>query len=116
MVLTRNKYGHYVVTGTINQYPVVFLLDTGATHTSIPAHIAEKIGLKRGQTIRVQTANGPATNYATRLDSVSIGDITVHDLPASINPNVSDNEVLLGMSAMKNLEFTQKGNTLTLRQ
>jgi len=116
VVLTRNKFGHYVASGMINQYPVVFLLDTGATHTSIPASLAHKIGLKQGSPIRVQTANGIATNYTTRLDSVSLGDITLYDLNASINPNVDDEEVLLGMSFLKNLEFTQKGHTLTLSQ
>jgi aspartyl protease family protein len=35
---------------------------------------------------------------------------------ASINPNMQGNEVLLGMSFLKHLEFTQRGDSLTLRQ
>ena len=34
---------------------------------------------------------------------------------APINPNDSSNAVLLGMSFLKRLELTQRGNTLTLR-
>ena len=116
VVLTRNKFGHYVASGMINRHPVVFLLDTGATDTSVPAALARKIGLKQGRSIRVQTANGVATAYATQLDSVSLGAITLTNQNASINPNVDGDEVLLGMSFLKNLEFTQKGRTLTLRQ
>jgi aspartyl protease family protein len=38
--LKQNRYGHYVVNGQINNSPVTFLLDTGATLISIPEKIA----------------------------------------------------------------------------
>ena len=116
IVLQRNKYGHYVASGMINQQPVVFMLDTGATDISIPLKVAKRLGLQPGRAVTYQTANGPALNYATQLDSVSLGNITLYNLPASINPNVDHEDVLLGMSFLKHLEFSQKGNTLTLRQ
>ena len=116
LVLQRNKYGHYVASGMINQQPVVFMLDTGASDISIPLEVAKRLGLQPGRAVTYQTANGPALNYATQLDSVSLGNITLYNLPASINPNVNHDDVLLGMSFLKHLEFSQKGNTLTLRQ
>lgn len=116
IILERNKYGHYVASGMINQQPVVFMLDTGATDISIPANVARRLGLEAGRPLTYQTANGPAINYATQLKSVTLGNITLYNLPASINPNVDHDDVLLGMSFLKHLEFTQKGNTLTLRQ
>ena len=116
LVLQRNKYGHYVASGMINQQPVVFMLDTGATDISIPLKVAKRLGLQPGRAVTYQTANGPALNYATQLDSVSLGNITLYNLPASINPNVNQDDVLLGMSFLKHLEFSQKGNILTLRQ
>lgn len=116
VVLQRNKYGHYVATGTINNHPVTFFIDTGATDISIPEDIASRVGLKKGQPVIYNTANGPATSYLTTLDSVSIGNIRLHKLRASINPNIDSDEVLLGMSFLKHLEFTQKGKTLTIRQ
>lgn len=36
-------------------------------------------------------------------------------LRASLNPGMADDQVLLGMSVLKHLEFTQRGNTLILR-
>ena len=116
LVLQRNKYGHYVASGMINQQPVVFMLDTGASDISIPLEVAKRLGLQPGRAVTYQTANGPALNYATQLDSVSLGNITLYNLPASINPNVNQDDVLLGMSFLKHLEFSQKGNILTLRQ
>lgn len=116
VVLEQNRYGHYVANGRINGQEVTFLLDTGATDIAIPEQVANRLGLERGRQVTFQTANGRARGYATRLDSVSLGHIRLTDLPASINPNVSGDEILLGMSFLKQLELIQKNNTLTLRQ
>ena len=116
VVLQRNKFGHYVASGTINHRPVVFMLDTGASDVSIPATVAQRLGLERGPTTTYYTANGPITAYRTTLAEVRLGGIVLRDVAASINPAVQDDEVLLGMSFLKHLEFTQRGDTLTLRQ
>jgi aspartyl protease family protein len=116
VVLERNHYGHYVVSGKINQQPVQFMIDTGASDVSVPAHIARQIGLHKGAEVTFSTANGYATGYLTRLAEVRVGEIVLRDIRASINPNVDHDEVLLGMSFLKRLEFSQRGETLTLRQ
>lgn len=114
--LTRNRMGHYVASGTINGLPVVFLLDTGATGVAIPDDLARRLALRRGRALLTSTANGTARSYQTRLDEVAIGDIRLHDIDAAITPGLQMNEVLLGMSFLKHIEFSQRGNTLTLRQ
>ena len=114
--LKRNHYGHYVSSGQINGYPVTFMLDTGATDVSVPAAIAHKIGLHQGRELVYQTANGNARVYATEIAEVALGDIKLNNIRATINPNIKDNDVLLGMSFLKHLEFTQRGNILTLKQ
>ncbi len=114
--LTRSRSGHYVTSGTINGEPVVFMLDTGATGVAIPAELANKLGLRRGQRLTTRTANGTATAWATRLDRVAVGDIAIEDVFASITPGLEMDEVLLGMSFLQHIEFTQRGKTLILRQ
>ena len=116
IVLQRNAYGHYISNGTINGTRVVFLLDTGASDIAIPESVADKIGLQRGHTVYVKTANGNTRAYRTRLHSVAIGEIKRFDLNATILTNIEGNEVLLGMNFLKHFEMTQKGNTLTIRQ
>lgn len=116
LALQRNRFGHYVASGTINNRPVVFLLDTGASDIAVPGRLAEQLGLERGRAQLYQTANGTITVYATTLARVELGGIVLRQVRASINPNMQDNEVLLGMSFLKHLEFTQRGDTLTLRQ
>lgn len=115
VVLTRNKQGHYVAPGLINQQPVIFLLDTGATNVSVPASVAGKIGLQGQAWGKVQTANGTIDIQVTTLDSISLGSITQTGVRANINPYMDDNTVLLGMSFLRHLELTQRGNTLTLK-
>jgi aspartyl protease family protein len=114
--LQRNKFGHYVTSGKINGHDVVFMLDTGATGVAIPDHIARKLKIERGQPFRTQTANGTATAYSTRLRTVSVGDIELSDIGAGISPGLEGDEVLLGMSFLRHIEFTQRGGTLTLKQ
>jgi aspartyl protease family protein len=113
--LKQNRAGHYVTAGVINGLEVVFLLDTGATQVSIPMHLATALGLQKGRASWVQTANGRIQVMQTTIQRLAIGDIQLIDVAANLNPAVKSNEILLGMSALKQLEFTQSGQWLTLR-
>ena len=116
LVLQRNRYGHYVVSGLINGQEVTLLLDTGATYVAVPENMAEKLGLKKMARGQSSTANGIVDTYPTRIERLSIGGIEVYDVAASINPGMNhDTSVLLGMSVLKNIEFTQRGDRLTLK-
>lgn len=116
VTLQRNKYGHYVTSGEINGQPVTFLLDTGATGVAIPEAMAKRLGLRRGQAYRTQTANGTGISYATTLDQVAVAEIQLLDVSAGITPGLQTDQILLGMSFLKHIEFTQRGDTLILRQ
>ncbi|WP_425929158.1 retropepsin-like aspartic protease family protein [Pseudomonas sp. NyZ201] len=114
--LASNGQGHFVADGLINGQAVHFLLDTGATDVAIPEALARDFGLQRGASVTLSTANGRTEGYRTRLDSVQLGDILLRDVRALVVPGLDDSQVLLGMSALKQLEFTQRGGTLLLRQ
>jgi aspartyl protease family protein len=116
VVLQRNRFGHYVTAGEINGKPVTFMLDTGATGVAIPTDVASRLGLKHGRAYRTQTANGMGTSYSATLEEVSVGGIELTNIAAGITPGLRTEEVLLGMSFLKHIEFTQRGDTLTLRQ
>jgi aspartyl protease family protein len=115
VVLKRNRYGHYITKGEINGHSVEFLLDTGASDVAIPGKLAKQLGLAQGSPVQYRTANGLVTAYRTTLDKLSIGLLEIRGVPASINPAMHDMEVLLGMSVLKHVEFTQRGDTLILR-
>ena len=115
VVLQRNRSGHYIVSGFINNQPVQFMVDTGATDVAIPAALADKLKLEHGNRIIYSTANGNVQGYTTRLDTVTIGNITLNNIRGGINPGMSEQVVLLGMSFLKQLEFTQRNQTLILK-
>jgi len=116
VMLQQNRAGHYVTNGYINGYQVKFLLDTGATQVSIPATVAEKIGLNAGYSQSVNTANGVIEVFSTRLDSLTIGELAFYDLSANINPYMQGDTILLGMNALKQIKLVQQGKTLTLSE
>ncbi len=115
VTLIQNRRGHYVANGKINGKKVTFLLDTGATQISIPEKIAQRLQLKKGSPLQVTTANGAITVFSTKLDSVSLGAITLPNLRAHINPYMEGEEILLGMNFMRHLEMTQRNKKLLLR-
>ena len=114
--LQRNRHGHYVTSGHINGGEVVFMLDTGATGVAVPEHIAGELGLQKGAPIELYTANGRAIGYLSSLDRVGIDAIELENVRAVINPNDDSDVILLGMTFLKEIEFTQRGDELILRQ
>ena len=117
VVLQRNSKGHYVADGSINGHPVVFLVDTGATDVAISEKLANRLGLEKTGGAFSRTANGVVAVWQSTLANVSLGVIRMQRVRASVLPEMQPaNQVLLGMSFLKQLELVQKDGSLTLRQ
>lgn len=116
IVLKRSRNGHYVFTGEINRLPVTFLVDTGATLTSIPIRMQQYLALDAGAKFTVSTANGTTMAYMTRLDEIKMGKIVLNNINASLIPGLTNDIVLLGMNVLKNLELIQRNDELIIRQ
>ena len=117
VVLQRNRQGHYLADGLINGRVTTFLVDTGATDVALPQDLANRLNLPRLGRALSRTANGTVEVQRTRLDSVQLGALRLHDVRATILPGMAgDTPVLLGMSFLKHLELVQKDGYLTLRQ
>lgn len=116
VVLARNRFGHYVASGKINDKPVDFMIDTGASNVAIPMHLAQQLGLQPINPIIYQTANGNVQGYTTLIESIQLGNIILRNVRGGINPGMESDTVLLGMSFFKDIDFAQKGNNLTIRQ
>jgi aspartyl protease family protein len=116
VTLKENVQNHYVASGAINGQDVTFLLDTGATDVVVPAALAKKLHLEPGARGQAMTANGIVQVHYTRIDELALGNIRLHNVRASINPGMQGDEVLLGMSALRQVDFSQKDGQLILRQ
>jgi aspartyl protease family protein len=115
VVLRRNRSGHYVAPGSINGVPVSFLLDTGATLVAVDEKLGARLGLERGASWSVQTANGVVRGWRTLITSLNVAGIEQHGVPAILLPALGE-QVLLGMSFLKRVELVQRDDTLRLRQ
>lgn len=104
---------HYRVEGAINGVAVNFLLDTGATGIAVNEKIADQAGLERGGYGTMQTANGTVDARASRIARLEIGPILMKNMPVWIMPDMDD-EVLLGMSVLRQLNWRQENGTLLI--
>lgn len=116
VTLQRNRWGHYVASGEINGVPVTFMVDTGASMVAIPLALQDKLGLDRGMGLPVTTANGQTTAYHTRIDTLTLGPLSFHDVRAGLTAGMEGDQILLGMSVLSDISFTQQGDQLILRQ
>ena len=116
VTLTADMQGHYVTLGQINGGTVQFLVDTGATTITLPSAEARRLNINYlgGQRGYTQTANGRAAAYRVSLDTVKIGDITLHAVEAIVLEGDGLKIALLGMSFLNRTEMRRDGQALTL--
>ncbi len=112
IVLRANRNGHYRGMALINHVRMPFMIDTGASHTTIPANLALAAGLPIGRTIPVNTAGGQVFDHMTQINSLILGNTEIKNLEASINQHID--EVLIGMNTLRHFHLSQDGKTLTL--
>jgi aspartyl protease family protein len=117
ITMIADGQGHFYTTGTINGTSVRFLVDTGATMISLGATDARRIGLdfNRGQKALSNTANGQVVVSKVQVDTVRIGDVTLHNIDALIHQNEMP-MALLGMSFLNRMEMQRDGSTMTLKK
>jgi aspartyl protease family protein len=94
--------GHYWANGSLNGHEVRFLVDSGASTTTVSRAVAAAAGLETGiRSEQVETANGIVVMKKSRASSLRIGSIERQDIGVNINPN--DNINVLGMNFLSSL-------------
>lgn len=115
--LTADARGHFAAGGSINGYPMSFLVDTGATSISINATEARRMGLnyKSGQAGAVNTAAGVVPAWRVTFNTVKVGNITLNQVEGLV-VETGLSVPLLGMSFLNRMEMKRDGQTMTLTQ
>ena len=116
IVLAADPRGHFVADGAVNGNALRFLVDTGATLVAIPGAQARRLGIDymKGVPGYSQTAGGTVPVFRVKLDSVSLGDITLLGVDAVVLEGPGMDVALLGMSFLNRMEMRRAGTTLTL--
>ena len=111
--------GMYFAHGRINNQPVKFMVDTGASSIAMSTNEAEQLGIRYelvGSPTRVRTASGDADAYSVNLKTVSVGEITQSNVEALVVEGKPDGSILLGMSFLGRLGVEQTRTVMTLIQ
>lgn len=97
--------GHFWVEGKLNGTSVRFLVDSGATTTSISTAVAKRAGIEPsgGIPAMVQTANGVTTVERGRAQRLEVGQIVRENIAVHISDGFGDTNVL-GMNFLSSLE------------
>ena len=109
LILKPGRNGHYIVVAEVDGVDVRFLVDTGASSVVLSAQDAERVGLHASNldyTQIYQTANGQTRGAPVTLGSVSIGQLAVDDVEASVNESPMGIS-LLGMTFLSKLDGFQ---------
>ena len=94
-------------------YEAVFLVDTGATDSLVPAPELEKIGLRREGKMTYELANGEIREYAYGLARIQfLGEITA----GRVIFGEPDSEPLLGVTALESVGIMVDPASKTLRR
>ena len=108
--------GHVLVDAFVNDAPVRFLVDTGATMVVLTLKDAAVAGLSRDDLVfsmRTSTANGVARAAPVRLRELRIDQLQVADVDATVVENLSIS--LLGQSFLTRIDgYEMRDGVLTL--
>jgi len=115
--IPRGVGGHYFTPGRINNRPVSFLVDTGATSIALNSRVAERLGIdyRSGQRVMVQTASGNVQAYQVVLYSVAVGDVVVNNVRAVVNEGAFPVDILLGNTYLSRVGFKIDQGVLVLQ-
>ncbi|MBI5006310.1 MAG: TIGR02281 family clan AA aspartic protease [Nitrosomonadales bacterium] len=112
MEVQRQANGHFYLPGTIENVPVTFMVDTGASVTSISSDIAQQAGIRNCKEVQFQTANGTATGCIALVPRMTLGNFTLQNITVAVMPNMETN--LLGANVLRNFQVSQSDSTMLI--
>ena len=104
--LMADERGHFLVDAELNGRFVEVMVDTGATTVAMSYEDAERAGIfvrSIDFTHTANTANGVSRIAPVKIDSISIGGITVRDVRGVVAEPGKLNGTLLGMAFLSRL-------------
>jgi clan AA aspartic protease (TIGR02281 family) len=112
MEVQRHPNGHFYVPGSVVGVPVTFMVDTGASVTSISDDIARQAGIRNCKEVPVQTANGTTTGCIALVPRMTLGNFVMENITVAVMPNMEVN--LLGANVLRNFQVHQDGSVMLI--
>jgi aspartyl protease family protein len=115
--IRKSLDGHFWVTAKVNGEDVRFLIDSGATTTSLSTATARRadVATTGGMPAVVRTANGLVNVQRGRVERLEVGTIRRHDVAVHVSEAFGPMDVL-GMNFLSSLSgWGVEGQWLVLR-
>lgn len=117
VTLTGDARGHYFTTAQINGVSMQFIVDTGASAVTIGTDDAKRARINYTTAPKglMQTANGVVAAYRVKIDTVTLGGITLNQIDGVVvEGNALGRYGLLGMSFLSRMDMRREGDSMTL--
>ena|SRR5437868_4241991 len=113
--IPMSEDGHFWVDATVNGKPLRFMVDSGASVTTVSVASAKSAGMPIGtERVAIGTANGTSQVIKGYADKLEVGSIERTQFPIDINEH--DDTNLLGMNFLSSLRsWKVEGNYLVLQ-
>ena len=112
MEVQRHANGHFYLPGSIATIPVTFMVDTGASVTSISSDLARQAGIRNCKEVQFQTANGTATGCIALVPRMTLGNFVLENITVAVMPNMETN--LLGANVLRNFQVSQSDSSMLI--
>jgi iron donor protein CyaY len=112
MEVQRQANGHFYLPGTIENVPVTFMVDTGASVTSISSDLARQVGIRNCKEVQFQTANGAATGCIALVPRMTLGNFALENITVAVMPNMETN--LLGANVLRHFQVSQSDSSMLI--
>jgi clan AA aspartic protease (TIGR02281 family) len=111
--LVQRPDGHYYAAGYVNGMPIVFMVDTGATLTSLSQEMAHKSGIYSCVARTFNTANGSVQGCVAKAPKIQIGNFVLRDFEVAVMPNLPT-DALLGMNILRMYRLEQQSGVMRI--
>ncbi len=98
--------GRLIVASKVNGLLARFLVDTGASGTSLDLELATRAGIKRGAPVPVTTWQSVITGFEGSINRLTLGNVDLDDVPivSADLGQAGDFDGILGMDVLRNLD------------
>ena len=114
VTIPRSADKHYFVHGFVNGCPVTWMIDTGATITTIPFRMARACGIRAGMVSEVLTGGGTVKMGVSDENRIGVGPVAVPRMKVAVSGQIP--LAVLGMNALERFKISvDEGGVMTLR-
>jgi aspartyl protease family protein len=114
IVVDAARDGHYYLEGAVNDVPVRFLVDTGASYVTLGTREAAQARMPDGMPAFFETANGRVEGRLVKRQKIRAACLEVDDVTVAVSPGLGE-VALLGQNFLRRFDVIQSGRELRLR-